>query len=71
MPNLFYQTRPAAGYPADVTAFGDALEAIMADGTHDLPAIAAGLNARKIVSGGHRDWTPESLSAYLATLANA
>jgi hypothetical protein len=43
----------------------------MADGTYDLSAIAAALNARKASSGGRETWTPESLSAYFAELANA
>ena len=70
MPDLFHQTRPAEGYPAEASVFGDALEDIMGDGTHDLPAIAAALNARNVASGGYTSWTPETLSAYLATLAN-
>jgi hypothetical protein len=71
VPDLFSQTRPAAGYPADATAFADALELIMADGTHDLDGIAAALNARKIVGAGNAHWTPATLGAYLASLANA
>jgi hypothetical protein len=71
VPDLFYQTRPAEGYPADATVFADALEAIMADGTHDLAGMAAGLNARGVTAGGHSSWTPEALSAYLAALADA
>jgi hypothetical protein len=71
VPDLFYQTRPAAPYPAEAVAFADALEAIMADGTHDLGALAAGLNARDVRAGGHTAWTSETLSAYLAALANA
>ena len=71
MSDLFYQTRPDPPYPADVTAFADHLEAIMADGTHDLGAIAAALNARRVSSGGRETWTPETLSAYFAELANA
>jgi hypothetical protein len=71
MPNLFYQTRPDPPYPAEITAFADQLEEIMADGTHDLDAIVAALNARQISAGGHTTWTAESLSAYFAELANA
>jgi hypothetical protein len=71
VPDLSYQTRPPEGYPAEATVFADALEAIMADGTYDLAGIAAGLNARGITAGGHGSWTPETLAAYLATLANA
>jgi hypothetical protein len=71
MSNLFYQTRPEPPYPAEVTAFADQLEAIMADGTHDLDAIVAALNARNVAAGGHTSWTAQSLSAYFAELANA
>ena len=71
MSDLFYQTRPNPPYPAEVTAFADQLEAIMADGTHDLAGIAAALNARHIVAGGRTEWTPETLRAYFAELANA
>lgn len=71
MPDLFTQTRPAEGYPADATAFADALELIMAGGVHELGAIAAALNERRVVAGGTANWTPETLGAYLARLANA
>jgi len=71
MSDPFHQTRPDPPYPPDVTAFADELEAIMADGTHDLAAIAAALNARRPSARGRRNWTPESLSAYFAELANA
>lgn len=71
MSDLFHQTRPDPPYPAEVTAFADQLEAIMADGTHDLAAIVAALNARRVVAGGHDVWTPERLSCYFADLANA
>ena len=71
MPDPFHQTRPDPPYPAEVTAFADQLEAVMADGTYDLAAIAAALNARRVVSGGRSTWTPETLSAYFAELANA
>jgi hypothetical protein len=71
MPDLFYQTCPEP-YPADVNAFADALEEIMVDGTHDLDAIAAALNARRVTTGGHDvAWTPGTLAVYLAELANA
>jgi hypothetical protein len=69
--DLFYQTRPATPYPAEATALADALEDIMADGTHDLDGLAAGLNARKISAGGTSAWTPANLSSYLAALAGA
>ena len=71
MSDLFHQTRPDPPYPAEVTAFADQLEAIMADGTHDLAGIVAALNARRAVAGGHDAWTPETLSRYFAELANA
>jgi hypothetical protein len=69
--DLFHQTRPDPPYPLEVSAFADQLESIMADGTHDLGAIVAALNARRVTAGGHETWTPESLSAYFAELANA
>jgi hypothetical protein len=68
---LFNQNRPEQAYAPEVTAFADALEAVMADGTHGLAEIAAGLNARHVAAGGRSNWTPETLSAYLAELANA
>ncbi len=71
MTDLFYQTRPTPPYPAEATVFADALEDIMADGTHDLAGLAAGLNARRISAGGTVAWTPENLSTYLAALAGA
>ena len=71
MSDLFNQTRPKHAYTPEVTAFGDALEAVMADGTHDLAGIAAGLNSRHVSAGGRSDWTPETLGSYLADLANA
>jgi hypothetical protein len=36
-----------------------------------LDGIAAGLNLRHVTAGGRSSWTPETLSAYLADLANA
>jgi hypothetical protein len=69
--DLFHQTRPDPPYSAEVTAFADQLEAIMADGTHDLGAIAAALNVRKVSAGGNASWTPHTLSVYLVKLANA
>jgi hypothetical protein len=69
--DLFNQTRPEHPYAPEVTAFADALEAVMADGTHGLAEIAAGLNARRVSAGGRSNWTPETLSAYFAELANA
>lgn len=71
MSDLYHQTQPDPPYPAEVTAFADALESIMADGTYDLAAIAAALNARRIASGSRESWTPETLSAYFAQLASA
>jgi hypothetical protein len=69
--DLFNQTRPEQPYGPEVTAFADALEAVMADGTHGLAEIAAGLNARRVTAGGRSNWTAETLGTYLAALANA
>jgi hypothetical protein len=67
MRDPFRQTAPATPYPAAATALADELEAVMADGTHDLPGIVAALNAR----GPREPWTPERLTAELAALAGA
>jgi hypothetical protein len=69
MRDPFRQTAPEPPYPAAATALADELEAVMADGTHDLAGIAAGLNAR--AAAGATPWTPERLAAELAALANA
>jgi hypothetical protein len=69
MRDPFRQTAPEPGYPAAATALAGELEAVMADGTHDLPGIAAGLNAR--AAAGSTPWTPERLAAELAALAYA
>jgi len=64
----FRQTAPEPPYPAGASALADELEAVMADGTHDLAGIAAALNAR---SAGGTPWTAERLAAELAALASA
>ena len=64
------QTCPVP-YPPEADRFGDALEAIMGDGTHDLAGIAEGLNRRGVAAGGRTVWTPDALSVYLAELAEA
>ncbi len=69
MRDPFRQTAPNPPYTAAATALADALEAVMADGTHDLPGIVAALNAR--AAAGTEPWTPERLAAELATLASA
>ena len=67
MPDPFRQTAPVPSYPAAATTLADELEAVMADGTHDLAGIVAALNAR---AGGGAPWTPERLAAELAALAH-
>lgn len=62
-----HQTRPVP-YPEDVERFADALEAVMSDGTHELAAIAEGLNARGVRAGGRERWNAEVLASYLAEL---
>ncbi len=66
MRDPFRQTAPEPPYAPDATALADALEAVMADGTHDLAGIVAALNARDGAA-----WTSASLAAKLAQLANA
>jgi hypothetical protein len=69
MSDPFRQTAPNPPYDAGATLLADELEAVMADGTHDLPGIAAALNAR--AAAGSTPWTPERLAAEFAALANA
>lgn len=70
MADLSRQSK-ATPYPDEVVRFGDALEAIMEDGTHELDAIVAQLNARHVKAGGHTTWTPESFRSFVAELAAA
>jgi hypothetical protein len=67
MRDPFRQTAPVTPYSPAAVTLADELEAVMDDGTHDLPGIAAALNAR----GATTPWTPESLAAELAKLAEA
>ncbi len=69
MRDPFRQTAPEPPYSAAASTLGDELEAVMADGTHDLPGIVVALNARAGAAG--TTWTTESLAAELAALANA
>jgi len=63
-----HQTRPAA-WPQDAATLADELEAVMAGGTHDVPAIVAGLNARAKCAGpGGVAWTEAALRQRLAEL---
>ncbi len=70
MADLGRQTKPVP-YPDEVVRFGDALESIMEDGTHDLDAIVAQLNARGVRVGDRTTWTPESFRTLVAELAAA
>jgi len=69
MRDPFRQTAPEPPYAPEASAFADALEAVMADGTHDLPGITAALNAR--LAADATLWTPDTLAAEFARLANA
>jgi hypothetical protein len=62
-----HQTRPLP-YPEDVERFADAIEEVMSDGTHELDAIADGLNARDVSAGGRERWNCDVLASYLAEL---
>ena len=70
MADLGRQTKPVP-YPDEVVRFGDALESIMEDGTHDLDAIVAQLNARGVRVGDQTAWTPENFRTLVAALAAA
>ncbi len=62
-----HQTRPPS-WPLELTEFADALEAVLATGKHDRPAIAAGLNERGPTAPGGLPWTEASLRARLREL---
>jgi hypothetical protein len=62
-----YQTR-AVHWPAAFTALGDALEAVMATGIHDLPGIVSGLNAAGSTTAEGTGWTEASFRARMAEL---
>ncbi len=66
MSDLFHQTAPVAGYSPDAVALGDALEAVMDTGPHDLEGIVASLNERFPQT---EPWTAASLAATLHDLA--
>jgi len=68
--NVAWQTRAAP--PSDEeNRLADALQAICADGIHDLPGIVARLNASAARAPAGAPWTEASLSAELARLARA
>jgi hypothetical protein len=62
-----HQTRPAE-WPAEFSRFGDALEAVLGSGTHDLAGIVAGLNERDCRAPDGAVWTEASLRRRLADL---
>ncbi len=62
-----YQTRPNDWSP-ELTAFGDALEAVLKEGKHDLKDIVAGLNDRHHTAPDGSVWTEATLKARLAEL---
>jgi hypothetical protein len=68
--DLGRQTKPVP-YPDEVVRFGDALESIMGDGTHELDAIVAQLNARGVTACGRTTWTPDIFRTFVAELAAA
>jgi hypothetical protein len=62
-----YQTR-AAEWPAALSALGDALEAVLATGVHDLPGIVAGLNAAGCRDADGTGWSEASFRRRMAEL---
>jgi hypothetical protein len=62
-----HQTRPSA-WPPELTAFADALEAVLGKGDHDLKAIVAGLNAHGSKAPDGTVWTEASLRVRLKEL---
>ncbi len=63
------QTAPETPYSSAASALADDLEAVMADGTYDVPGIVAALNVR--AAANEEKWTAERLTTELAVLANA
>ena len=62
-----YQTRGREWTP-DLSAFGDALEGVLAAGVHDLAGIVAGLNACGSKTPAGSDWSETALRSRLADL---
>jgi len=68
--NLRWQTRPAPLTPAE-DALADALQAMFADGVHDLAGIVQRLNRMKISApGGAAAWTEENFRSEVRRLAD-
>lgn len=66
--NIVWQSRTAP--PTDYeNALGDALENVMADGTHDLAGIVKGLTARGIKAKDGRPFTEDTFKEELKRLA--
>lgn len=66
--NIIWQSRSAA--PSEYeNALGDALEDVMADGTHDIEGIVAGLSTRRVKAQDGSEFTVESFKEQLRRLA--
>ena len=66
--NIVWQSRIAP--PTDYeNSLGDALEEIMADGTHDLAGIVAGLNKRHVRTRDGATFTEGNFQSELARVA--
>lgn len=57
-----HQSAPWPPSPED-QALGDALEAILKEGVHDLDGIVAGLNGSGVAPPGGGAWTAEAFQA--------
>ncbi len=64
-----YQTREREWTP-ELSAFGDALESVLASGVHDLAGIVAGLNAAGSATPAGSAWSEASLRSRLADLGD-
>lgn len=66
--NIAWQTRTRAPTECEL-ALVQALETVMADGTHDLPGIVRGLNALKFRMQDGAAWSEASFAAEMQRLA--
>ena len=66
--NIVWQTRTRAPTAYDLTLI-QALETVMADGTHDLPGIVRGLNALGCRTEDGASWSETNFAAAMKRLS--
>lgn len=67
-PDPAHQSVAAWPPSAEEQALGDALEAILKQGIHDLDGIVAGLNASGVTPPGGGEWTADTFQAEMKRL---